>query len=172
MPKRQSVVPFSAPSDLQMGGRQSQNGNCCSTVNVIAAQAREKGITAVMMGGDDWDSAQLDRTATEGGYFTNHCAPEDPRPVVQEWVKKYQARYGSVPNALATLGYDAANVLFQAVEKAGADDPVKVAQTMEGMRFEAVTGPIAFDSQHNPVKPACIFHVTGGEAQFVTTLYP
>ena len=143
-----------------------------STVNVIAAQAREKGITAVMMGGDGWDSAQLDRTATEGGYFTNHYAPEDPRPVVQEWVKKYQARYGSVPDALATLGYDAANVLFQAIEKAGADDPVKVAQTMEGMQFEAVTGPIAFDSQHNPVKPACIFHVTGGEAQFVTTLYP
>jgi hypothetical protein len=26
-----------------------------STVNLIAAQAREKGVTAVMMGGDGWD---------------------------------------------------------------------------------------------------------------------
>jgi hypothetical protein len=28
MPKRRSIVPFSAPSSLQMSGMQSQNGNC------------------------------------------------------------------------------------------------------------------------------------------------
>ena len=28
MPKRRSIVPFSVPADLQVGGRQSQNGNC------------------------------------------------------------------------------------------------------------------------------------------------
>ncbi|RKY57139.1 MAG: hypothetical protein DRP96_10500 [Candidatus Neomarinimicrobiota bacterium] len=26
-PKRRSIVPFSVPADLQVGGRQSQNGN-------------------------------------------------------------------------------------------------------------------------------------------------
>ena len=30
MPKRRSVVPSSAPADLQMGGRQPQNGNYCT----------------------------------------------------------------------------------------------------------------------------------------------
>ncbi len=96
-----------------------------STVNLIAAQAREKGVTAVMMGGDGWDSSDLDVTVVDGGYFTNHYSADDPRPVVQDFVKKYQEKYGSVPDALATLAYDAANILFQGMENAKSADRLK-----------------------------------------------
>ena len=143
-----------------------------STVNLIAAQAREVGITATMMGGDGWDSSQLDRAATDGGYFTNHYSDADPRPIVQEWVAKYQAKFGSKPDALATLAYDAANVLFQGIEKAGKDDPLAVAKAMEGMTFSVVSGDITFDAQHNPVKAAAILQVTGGNVNFVTSVAP
>lgn len=122
-----------------------------STVNLIAAQAREVGITATMLGGDGWDSSQLDRAAVDGGYHTNHYSAADPRPIVQEWVKKYTAKYGAEPDALATLAYDAANVLFQGIEKAGKDDPLAVAKAMEGMTFSVVSGEITFDAQHNPI---------------------
>jgi len=81
-------------------------------VNLVGAQAKEKGVTAVMMGGDGWDSADLDLAAADGGFFSNHYSPEDTRPIVQDWVKNYNAKYGSTPDALATLGYDAANILF------------------------------------------------------------
>jgi branched-chain amino acid transport system substrate-binding protein len=121
-----------------------------STVNVIAAQANQMGIKAVKLGGDGWDSPKLDQVATAGGFFTNHYSSEDTRPVVQEFVKKYQAKYGSVPDALAALAYDAANILFMAIQQAGADDPVKVAQTMEKGTFSVVSGDITFDAQHNP----------------------
>jgi len=143
-----------------------------STVNLIAAQAREVGITAIMMGGDGWDSSQLDRAAVDGGYFTNHYSDADPRPIVQEWVKKYEAKFGSKPDALATLAYDAANVLFQGIAKAGKDDPLAVAVAMEGMTFSVVSGDITFDAQHNPVKAAAILQVTGGNVNFVTTVAP
>lgn len=143
-----------------------------SKVNLIAAQAREKGITAPMMGGDGWDSSQLDRKAVDGGYYTNHYSPEDPRPEVQDWVAKYKAKYGSVPDALATLAYDAANVLFQAMEQAKSTDPAKVAQTMASGSFKAVSGDIKFDQYHNPVKAAAILQVTGGADKFVTTVAP
>jgi branched-chain amino acid transport system substrate-binding protein len=143
-----------------------------STVNLIAAQAREVGITAIMMGGDGWDSSQLDRAAVDGGYFTNHYSDADPRPIVQEWVKKYEAKFGSKPDALATLAYDAANVLFQGIAKAGKDDPLAVAKAMEGMTFSVVSGDITFDAQHNPVKAAAILQVTGGNVNFVTSVAP
>jgi branched-chain amino acid transport system substrate-binding protein len=143
-----------------------------STVNLIAAQAREVGITAIMMGGDGWDSSQLDRAAVDGGYFTNHYSDADPRPIVQEWVKKYEAKFGSKPDALATLAYDAANVLFQGIAKAGKDDPLAVAVAMEGMTFSVVSGDITFDAQHNPVKAAAILQVTGGNVNFVTSVAP
>ncbi|HOV49115.1 MAG: ABC transporter substrate-binding protein [Anaerolineae bacterium] len=143
-----------------------------STVNVIAAQAREKGMTAVFMGGDGWDSPDLDEAALEGGYFTNHYSPEDPRPEVQDFVKKYQAKYGSVPDALATLAYDAATVLLKGIEQAGTADPVAVAKAIEGGVFPVVSSEISYDTQHNPVKAAAMLQVTGGVVKYVATIEP
>lgn len=142
------------------------------TVNLIAAQANQMGIKAVKMGGDGWDSPELDRQATAGGFFTNHYTSEDTRPVVQDFVKRYQAKYGSVPDALAALAYDAANILFQAIQQAGTDDPLKVAQTMEKGKFSVVSGDITFDNQHNPKKCAVILEVSPEKVSYRDTVCP
>lgn len=142
------------------------------TVNLIAAQANQMGIKAVKMGGDGWDSPELDRQATAGGFFTNHYTSEDTRPVVQDFVKRYQAKYGSVPDALAALAYDAANILFQAIQQAGTDDALKVAQTMEKGKFSVVSGDITFDAQHNPKKCAVILEVSPEKVSYRDTVCP
>ena len=143
-----------------------------STVNLIAAQAREKGVTAVMMGGDGWDSPDLDTSVVEGGYFTNHYSSEDPRPEVQEFVKQYEAKYGAVPDALATLAYDATNILFLAMEEAGSTDPEAVAKALEDMSFDVVSGNISYDELHNPIKAAAILHIQDGKAIYMDTIAP
>jgi branched-chain amino acid transport system substrate-binding protein len=143
-----------------------------STVNLIAAQAREMGVEAAMLGGDGWDSADLDREAVDGGYYTNHYSGQDPRPIVQQWVATYSDRYGSEPDALATLAYDAANILFQAIDQAGSDDPEAVATALEEMEFSVVSGDITYDEQHNPIKSAAILQVLDGEVNYITTVSP
>jgi len=144
-----------------------------STVNLVGAQAKEKGITAVMLGGDGWDSSDLDRSAVEGGYFTNHFSDQDTRPIVQDFVSKYEAKYGSKPDALAALAYDAANILFQAMEQAkSVDDPDKVAATMESGTFPVVSGDISYDESHNPVKAAVVLKVENGQVVYVDTVSP
>ncbi|MDW8068374.1 MAG: ABC transporter substrate-binding protein [Anaerolineae bacterium] len=143
-----------------------------STVNVIAAQANQMGITAVKLGGDGWDSPKLDRAATAGGFFTNHYTSEDTRPVVQEFVKKYQDKYGSVPDALAALAYDAANLLLMAIQQAGTDDPMKVAQALEQGKFSVISGDIVFDKQHNPKKCAVILEVNPDKVSYRATVCP
>ena len=68
-------------------------------VSEIARQARQLGIKAPLMGGDGWDSDRLvanGGTALEGDYFTDHFTSEDTAPMVQDFVKKYQAKYGKV----------------------------------------------------------------------------
>ena len=92
-------------------------------INLIAAQIKEKGIKATLLGGDGWDSPELQLDLFEGGYFSNHYSPADPRPVVQNFVAAYKAKYGAVPDALATLAYDAAKILLQSISEAGVDDP-------------------------------------------------
>jgi branched-chain amino acid transport system substrate-binding protein len=126
-----------------------------------------------MMGGDGWDSADLDVNAAEGGFYSNHYDPGDTRPIVQDWLQKYSTAYDKkVPDALASLAYDAANLLFAAMEKAGVDDPAKVAEAMETLSWDGVSGTITFDAQHNPIKSAAVIGVSGGEKKYVETVNP
>jgi branched-chain amino acid transport system substrate-binding protein len=143
-----------------------------STVNLIAAQAQERGIEAALMGGDGWDSADLDRSVVEGDYFTNHFSPQDTRPIVQDFVSKYEAEYGSTPDALAALAYDAASILIQSIEAADSADPAEVAAAMASGTFPVVSGDISYDDAHNPVKAAVVLKVENGEIIYVDTVAP
>ena len=76
-------------------------------VNLIAAQAQvRRASLRRCWGGDGWDSPELQLDLVDGGYFSNHYSPADPRPVVQNFVSAYTEKYGATPDALATLGYD------------------------------------------------------------------
>jgi branched-chain amino acid transport system substrate-binding protein len=147
-------------------------------VNLATKQAKEKGITVPFMGGDGWDSSDLDLKATEGGYFTNHYSPDSTAPEVVNFLKAYGAKYKDdqgkekVPDALAALAYDATNMLLQAIKNAGADDTAKVKVAMEKLAYSGVSGNITFDAQHNPVKSAVILTVKGGKVQFEATVAP
>ena len=140
--------------------------------NLIAAQVKEKGIKATLLGGDGWDSPELRFDLFEGGYFSNHYSPADPRPVVQNFVKAYQAKYGAVPDALATLAYDAAKILLQSISEAGVDDPAVVKDKMAAINYEGVSGQITYDAQHNPVKKAAIVKIEGGKPTFYKFVAP
>jgi branched-chain amino acid transport system substrate-binding protein len=147
-------------------------------VNLVGAQAKDKGVTAVMMGGDGWDSADLDVKAAEGGFYSNHYDPGDTRPIVVDWLQRYGAEFKDangnpkVPDALATLAYDAANLLFAAIQAAGTEDTTKVAEALAAISWEGVSGKITFDAQHNPIKAAAVIGVAGGNKTFVESVAP
>ena len=142
-------------------------------VSLIGKQARDKGITAPFLGGDGWDSSELDFATMEGGYFTNHYSPADPRPEVQAWVKEYKAKFGAEPDALATLCYDATNLLLNAIDTAKSNDPVKIKDALKATKdFQAVSGKITFDANGDPVKSAAILQIKDGKQAFVTSVNP
>jgi branched-chain amino acid transport system substrate-binding protein len=147
-------------------------------VSLVTKQAKEKGITAVFMGGDGWDSSDLDLTATEGDYYTNHYSPDSTDPAVVNFVKGYGAKYKDdknnpkVPDALAALAYDATNILLQSITNAGADDATKARDAMAAIKFSGVSGAITFDAQHNPIKSAVILQVKGGKVVFNSVVNP
>lgn len=148
-----------------------------NVVNRIGAQAKSIGLRAVMMGGDGWDAADLDVDALDGGYYTNHYDPSDDRQAVKDWVHKYGEKYKldgrpKVPDAIAALGYDSANLLIAAIEKAGVDDSTRVAEALAGLTWEGVTGSFMFDPQHNPVKNVAIIAIQNGRKFFSTSFHP
>jgi branched-chain amino acid transport system substrate-binding protein len=147
-------------------------------VNLVTKQAKEKGIKAPFMGGDGWDSSDLDLKAANGGYFTNHYSPQDTRPEVQNLVKAFGAKYKDdkgqpkVPDALAALAYDATNLLLQGIKEVGADDTTKVKDALAKISFNAVSGKITFDANHNPVKSATILAIKDGKVAFNSVVNP
>ena len=147
-------------------------------VNLVTAQAKEKGITTPFIGGDGWDSSDLNKAAAAGDFYTNHYSEQDTRPIVQNFVKAYGEKYkddkgaAKVPDALAALAYDATNLLLAAIEKAGGDDATKVAAAMEALKYDAVSGTITFDEQHNPIKAAVVLQVTRDKIVWVDTIVP
>lgn len=147
-------------------------------VNLVMKQAKEKGINVPFVGGDGWDSADLDLAAADGGFFTNHYSPDDPRPEVQNFRKAYGEKYKDengnpkVPDALAALAYDATNLLLEAINQAGTTDTAKVKDTLEKIKFSGVSGQITFDANHNPIKSAVILAVKDGAVKFETVVNP
>ena len=91
---------------------------------------------------------------------------------MQNFVKAYQAKYGTVPDALATLAYDAAKILIQSIQEAGKDDPTAVKEKMEKIKYNGVSGEITFDKQHNPIKKAAIIKISGGKPVFYKFVAP
>jgi len=145
-------------------------------VGLIARQAKQLGLNVPLLGGDGWDSPRLmdiGGDALDGSYFSNHYSMEDPSPAIQNFIADYRSQYGQTPDALAALGYDAANILLDAMRRAGTTEPSAVrdalAQTSD---FPGVTGTITLDEQRNPVKPAVVLQISGGQFRYVETIDP
>jgi branched-chain amino acid transport system substrate-binding protein len=144
-------------------------------VGLIAKQARELGYTGPFVGGDGWDSPELAKIggdAIEGGIFTNHYSKDDTRPVVQNFVARYKAAYGSDPDAFAVLAYDSAKILVDAIKRAGSTDGSKIRDALASTKLDAVTGSISYDANRNPVKSAVIVEMRGGVQVYRATVNP
>jgi branched-chain amino acid transport system substrate-binding protein len=93
-------------------------------------------------------------------------------------VKAYGAKFKDdsgnpkVPDALATLAYDATNLLLQAIQDAGSEDTTKVKDAIAKIRFNGVSGLITFDAQNNPVKSATILAVKPDGVKFEAIVNP
>ena len=145
-------------------------------VGLIAKQARELGIKVALLGGDGWDSSKLYEIggeALDGCYFSSHYSPESTDPKVQDFVKKYQAKYGQVPDALATLGYDSMGVLADALKNAKSLGEGDIRDAIAATKaYAGVTGSISLDANRDAVKPAVVLKIENSKASYVTTVNP
>src|SRR5690242_3191854 len=135
-------------------------------VGLIAKQARDKGITVPLIGGDGWDSEQLYKiggTALNGSYFTNHYSPYDTEPRVVKFVDDYKKRYNSTPDALAATAYDAANIMFDAIKRSKSLSGPDIRDALAATKaFPGVTGAVTFNEQRDAVKPIVMIEIKPG----------
>jgi len=145
-------------------------------VGSIALQAKRLGLTVPLLGGDGWDSPSLVEIrgkAIDGSFFSNHISVDDPNPAIQKFVTDYKAKFDRVPDALAGLAYDSANVLLDAIRRSNSTDPSKIRDAIaETKDFKGVTGTITLDSDRNAVKPAVVLEIKDGKLVYRETINP
>lgn len=144
---------------------------------LICIQARELGLNVPFFGGDGWEGApliEIGGKAVEGIYFSTHYSSDDTSPLVQDFVKKFEARFhGEVPDGMAALGYDSAMVLADAIKRAGSTDAAAVRAAIASTRdFPGVTGRTTIDANRNAAKSATIVTVRDGRFKFVEAVAP
>jgi branched-chain amino acid transport system substrate-binding protein len=143
-------------------------------VGLIAKQARELGIEVPMLGGDGWDSEktlEIGGPAVEGYFFSTHYSADAENPKVQEFVRSYRESYGAVPDAMAALGYDTAQILSDALRRAGSSEGAKLRDAIAATRdFDGVTGRISIDAQRNARKDAVVLKIENGRFRYYRTI--
>jgi branched-chain amino acid transport system substrate-binding protein len=145
-------------------------------VALIARQARQLGIKAPFMGGDGWDGDSLLPVAgksLDGSFFSSHFSAENQDPVVQDFLKRYTAKFGKAPDNMSALGYDSAKVLASAIKRAGTTDGPALRDAIAATKdFPGVTGKISLDEHRNANKPAVVQTIADGKFKFLETVQP
>lgn len=153
-------------------------------VGPMARQMRAAGMTTQkLLGGDGWDSSEIVASGGDAiinGYFCNHYNDKDDRPEVQSFLEKYMAKNnGKLPGTtMAALGYDATNLVIDALKRIAADKKSFDSKTLseyinatEG--FKAVSGDITLkDMNGDPPKRALIVSVQKAGQKFEKAYEP
>jgi len=132
-------------------------------VKQIVQSAHRLSSSITFLGGDGWDGIDIPEEkgkAFPSAFFSNHFSAEDKNEKAQDFVKKFEAAYGKSPGALAALGYDAAQIVFGALEKSQSFERGEIRKLLaETRNFEGATGIISFNKDRNAIKPAVILRV-------------
>ncbi|NBX76200.1 MAG: ABC transporter substrate-binding protein [Proteobacteria bacterium] len=146
-------------------------------VEKIIPLAKEIGIRAVLLGGDGWDGLKLrpqDQSPLLPAYFSNHFSADDKNEVVQGFVSRFEEQYGHRPNGLAALGYDAASIVIDAIQRSSDLSHKNIREAVASTRnFQGVTGVISINSERNAIKPAVVLKVEpSGTFSYVASINP
>lgn len=136
-------------------------------VSKIIKQAREMGINCPLIGSDGWESPKLaeiaGKDALKDCYYVSAFNAQDKDQSVQDFIKKFKAKYQKDPDIFAMQGYNAGLILADALKRAGTTDGTKLAKAIaETKDLSIASGKLTFDANHNPVMPALIIAIENG----------
>ncbi|MCA8884164.1 MAG: ABC transporter substrate-binding protein [Rhodobacteraceae bacterium] len=73
-------------------------------------------------------------------------------PTNVAFVESFQAEYGRLPSLYASQGFDTANLLISAVDKADVTDADAFRAALEAADFQSTRGDFAFGPNHHPIQ--------------------
>ncbi|HSB78923.1 MAG TPA: ABC transporter substrate-binding protein [Candidatus Methylomirabilis sp.] len=124
---------------------------------LIVRQAKELGLTVPILAEEGFDSPKFIELAgkeAEGVIIATNLDRDDPRPVVQNFLKNYKQAYNIDPDMVGASSYDAFMILANAIERAGSTDKQAVVKALLDTKdYNGLTGKISRFVKGEVVKP-------------------
>ena len=141
----------------------------------IIKQARELGLFMPILGADAWDSPKLveigGAQALNNTYFTNFYSKEDENLESNRFAETYQQEYGQLPDSMAAMGYDAAYLLVDAIQRANSTEPNKICEALAATsNFKSVSGQMSLNETHDAVRGVVIIEMQDGKQTYKETI--
>ena len=152
-------------------------GGIYPELSLLVKQSKKVGLKAVWVGGDGiYDMTLIQLTGpelAEGIYATMLGVDPHSVPGAKDFVARYEARHGEI-GSFSAYGYDAANVIIEAIRRAGKKDREAVLVEMRKMKdFPGILGPVNFDERGDAIgKSVGIFKVEKGKFKFIKEVKP
>ena len=110
----------------------------------IVQQARELGLDIQILGEEGADSPkflEIAGAAAEGFVIVTNLDRDDPRPVVQDFLKTFEQRYQIQPDMVGASAYDAFMIICEGIRRAGATDGPAIQQAIAATKdYNGLTG--------------------------------
>jgi branched-chain amino acid transport system substrate-binding protein len=121
----------------------------------ILREARAVGLKLPVFGAAGLDSPDLIRLGganVEGTVVFSLFNAGDPRPEVRAFGERFRKKFGVLPDSTAAQGYDAVQLLAQAMKRAGSIVPAQVGAALRATRdYHGVTGTSTYSETGDPV---------------------
>jgi branched-chain amino acid transport system substrate-binding protein len=152
-------------------------------VALIVQQAHQLGWNKPIVGSDSWGSAELVRLCGKdcfGLFFSTHYAAAGAKGATKEFIDRYNAKYGYVPDDVAALTWDSLRIVQKAIHDTGGltgdlkKDRDRVRDAMSRIKkFKGITGEMTFNEEGDPTKCAVIVRISDtGEFEFYKSVCP
>jgi branched-chain amino acid transport system substrate-binding protein len=136
---------------------------------VIMDQARKMGIDVPFVGGNGFNSPQVIEIAgdaSEGLIVATPWFGEKNEPKVQEFVKKYEEKYGAKPDQFAAQAYDALYIMAEGLKNAGEADRDALRDALAEIKdLDGVLGKFSFDKDGDVVMDPTVLVIKEGKFQ-------
>ena len=134
---------------------------------VIMGQARKMGIDTPFLGGNGFNSPQVIEIAgdsADGLIVATPWFAEKEDPKVQEFVKKYEAKYGMAPDQFAAQAYDALYIYAEALKNAGEADRDAFRDSLADIKgLEGILGEFSFDEEGDVIMDPTVLIIEDGK---------
>jgi ABC-type branched-subunit amino acid transport system substrate-binding protein len=138
----------------------------------VIRQIRDAGLVQPIFGPDPLGSTDFLAAAGPAAEGVTAVYPFDPSTAderFRSFAARYEARFGTPPDAYAAHAYDGMAMVVDAIRHVGLNH-VRIRDALTGLeRFDGVTGVIPFDATWNDVGPVWMVEIRDGARRFFSS---